>query len=106
MILLGARRVGKTELKKNYLQTIPDESYLQLNGEDINDANLLKERSVANYKRLVLNIDLLVIDEAQTIPDIGFKQQSWRTIGSTKKYDVSFSIGTNGIFPIRKLQTN
>ena len=71
LILLGARRVGKTELIKNYLQTIPDESYLQLNGEDINDANLLKERSVTNYKRLLHNIDLLVIDEAQTIPDIG-----------------------------------
>lgn len=71
LILLGARRVGKTELIKNYLQTIPDGSYLQLNGEDINDANLLKERSVANYKRLLLNIDLLVIDEAQTIPEIG-----------------------------------
>ena len=71
LILLGARRVGKTEILKNYLQTIPDGSYLQLNGEDINDANLLKERSVANYKRLLLNIDLLVIDEAQTIPDIG-----------------------------------
>ncbi|MFV5690807.1 ATP-binding protein [Flavobacterium sp. LT1R49] len=71
LILLGARRVGKTELIKNYLQTIPDGSYLQLNGEDINDANLFKERSVANYKRLLHNIDLLVIDEAQTIPDIG-----------------------------------
>ncbi|MFV5687364.1 ATP-binding protein [Flavobacterium sp. ZT3R25] len=71
LILLGARRVGKTELIKNYLQTIPDGSYLQLNGEDINDANLLKERSVANYKRLLHTIDLLVIDEAQTIADIG-----------------------------------
>jgi predicted AAA+ superfamily ATPase len=71
LILLGARRVGKTELIKNYLQTIPTGSYLQLNGEDINDANLLKERSVANYKRLLHNIDLLVIDEAQTVPDIG-----------------------------------
>lgn len=71
LILLGARRVGKTELIKNYLQTILTESYLQLNGEDINDANLLKERSVINYKRLLHNINLLVIDEAQTIPDIG-----------------------------------
>jgi len=71
LILLGARRVGKTELIKNYLQTVPTGSYLQLNGEDINDANLLKERSVANYKRLLHNIDLLAIDEAQTILDIG-----------------------------------
>lgn len=71
LILLGARRVGKTELIKNYLKTVPVETYLQLNGEDINDANLLQERSVANYKRLLTNIDLLVIDEAQTIPEIG-----------------------------------
>lgn len=71
LILLGARRVGKTELIKNYLKTVPAETYLQLNGEDINDANLLQERSVVNYKRLLANIDLLVIDEAQTIPEIG-----------------------------------
>ena len=71
LILLGARRVGKTELIKNYLKDIPFESYLQLNGEDINDANLLQERSVTNYKRLLANIELLVIDEAQTIPEIG-----------------------------------
>ena len=71
LILLGARRVGKTELIKNYLKTVPAETYLQLNGEDINDASLLQERSVANYKRLLANIDLLVIDEAQTIPEIG-----------------------------------
>lgn len=71
LLLLGARRVGKTQLIKNYLETIPPESYLQLNGEDINDANLLKERTVNNYKRLLANVNLLVIDEAQNIPEIG-----------------------------------
>ncbi|KAB1157074.1 ATP-binding protein [Flavobacterium luteum] len=71
LILLGARRVGKTELIKNYLSTIPKESYLQLNGEDVEDSNLLKERSITNYSRLLSNVKLLVIDEAQNIPDIG-----------------------------------
>jgi hypothetical protein len=71
LILLGARRVGKTELINNYLQNIPIGSFLKLNGEDINDASLLKERSFINYQRLLSNIDLLVIDEAQIIPDIG-----------------------------------
>ena len=71
LILLGARRVGKTDLIKNYLETIPKEDFLQLNGEDINDSNLLKERSVSNYSRLLANVKLLVIDEAQNIPDIG-----------------------------------
>jgi predicted AAA+ superfamily ATPase len=71
LVLLGARRVGKTALIKNYLETIPADSYLQLNGEDIKDIKLLKERSVSNYKKLLSNVPLLVIDEAQHIPDIG-----------------------------------
>lgn len=71
LILLGARRVGKTAFIKNYLATIPKNDYLHLNGEDIQDADLLKERSVANYKRLLNKVKLLVIDEAQNIPDIG-----------------------------------
>lgn len=71
LILLGARRVGKTAFIKNYLQNIPKTDYLQLNGEDIDDASLLKERSVSNYSRLLANVKLLVIDEAQNIPDIG-----------------------------------
>lgn len=71
LVLLGARRVGKTAFIKNYLSQLPKQEYLQLNGEDIQDANLLKERSVSNYRRLLANTKLLVIDEAQNIPDIG-----------------------------------
>jgi len=71
LILLGARRVGKTDLIKKYLSEIPKKDCLHLNGEDIDDANLLKERSVNNYSRLLANVKLLVIDEAQNIPEIG-----------------------------------
>lgn len=71
LILLGARRVGKTWLIKDFLKTQPENTFLELNGEDVNDANLLKERSVTNYKRLLSGIELLVIDEAQHIPEIG-----------------------------------
>ncbi len=70
LILLGARRVGKTQLIKKYLENA-DEKVLQLNGEDVNDARLLEERSLANYSKLLQNISLLVIDEAQNITDIG-----------------------------------
>lgn len=70
LILLGARRVGKTQLIRKYLENA-DEKVLQLNGEDVNDARLLEERSVANYSKLFHNISLLVIDEAQNISDIG-----------------------------------
>ena len=71
LILLGARRVGKTAFIKNYLSTIPESEYLQLNGEDMDDAALLKERSIINYTRLLADKKLLVIDEAQNIPEIG-----------------------------------
>ena len=71
VILLGARRVGKTELINHYLAQFPKENYLQLNGDDVKDIELITERSVSNYQRLLNNISLLVIDEAQNIPEIG-----------------------------------
>ncbi len=71
LILLGARRVGKTQLIKSYIKDHLKSGYLQLNGEDINDAKLLEERSVVNYKRLLAGVEVLIIDEAQHIPKIG-----------------------------------
>lgn len=71
LILLGAHRVGKTQLIKKFLEEHPNYSTLQLNGEDLTDARLLRERTVANYKRLLRGVDLLVVDEAQAVPDIG-----------------------------------
>ncbi len=71
LILLGARRVGKTEFIKYYLRNVQKENYLSLNGEDFNDQKLLQERTKINYKRIFSGISLLVIDEAQHIPEIG-----------------------------------
>lgn len=70
LVLLGARRVGKTQLIKKYLETT-SENVLHLNGEDKNDARLLANRTLENYKRVFTNIQLLVIDEAQDIDEIG-----------------------------------
>lgn len=72
LLILGARRVGKTKLISIFLEDYPKDSLLKLNGEDLNDVALLKDRSVKNYQRLTQGIDLLVIDEAQHIPDIGY----------------------------------
>lgn len=47
--------------------------FLYLNGEDEDTHQLLAQRTVANYKRVLNGNDLLVIDEAQNIPDIGKK---------------------------------
>lgn len=69
-MLLGPRRSGKTTFVRDFLKTTDPLQTLVLNGEDVVDAALLQERSVANYSRLLAGKTLLVIDEAQHIPDI------------------------------------
>ncbi len=71
VVLLGARRIGKTSLVKKIIAELGQEKVLQLNGEDMATAEILKQRTVENYKRLLGNYTLLVIDEAQKIEDIG-----------------------------------
>ena len=70
IILLGARRVGKTFLLKDIANTHTGK-VLFLNAEDITNQQLLKEKTIINYKRLLQGIDLLIIDEAQIMPGIG-----------------------------------
>lgn len=69
-VLLGPRRVGKTFLLKEYLKDSNEKSIFW-NGEDFAVHELLKRRSIQNYKNLIENNELLIIDEAQKIPDIG-----------------------------------
>jgi uncharacterized protein len=69
-LLFGTRRVGKTFLiKKIIAQTKYKVLFLQ--GEDIDTQLLLETKSVANYQRILTNIELLIIDEAQALPNIG-----------------------------------
>lgn len=71
-LLLGARRVGKTALLRAIHEKIGSKS-LWLNGEDADVHKLLEERTIANYKRLLQGYELLIIDEAQFVPDMGRK---------------------------------
>jgi predicted AAA+ superfamily ATPase len=70
VVLLGPRRVGKTILIEQILEKV-EEPYLLMSGEDITVLELLKRRSIQNYTNLLQGKRLLVIDEAQKIPDIG-----------------------------------
>lgn len=70
VVIYGARRVGKTTLINNILEEISDDHIL-LNGDDLSTIDMLKDRKVENYRKILGNIRLLVIDEAQSIPDIG-----------------------------------
>jgi len=70
ILILGTRRVGKTflinSIQKNYQSKL-----LFLNGEDFDVQEVIKNRSTSNYKRLIGNNRLIIIDEAQSIPEIG-----------------------------------
>ena len=72
VLIFGARRVGKTVLMRQLVSGFTGRT-MMLNGEDYDTAALLEERTVANYRHLLEGVDLLAIDEAQNIPDIGSK---------------------------------
>ena len=69
LIIYGARQVGKTTLVKKFL---PANRSLYLNGDFIDDAEKL-DKPTRDMVSQFENIDLLVIDEAQNIKDIGLK---------------------------------
>jgi len=69
IIIYGARQVGKTTLVKKFLNF---EKSLYLNGDFIDDAEKLDKVTKEMVSRFS-SIDLLVIDEAQNIKDIGLK---------------------------------
>jgi predicted AAA+ superfamily ATPase len=73
VVVLGARRVGKTELLHAFVKTLHGHRYLFMNGEDQNTIDILQNRSKANYARLLNGLEYLIIDEAQHIPEIGLK---------------------------------
>lgn len=70
VVLLGARRVGKTFLIKEIMNKAA-EPYLFLNGEEFSTRKLLERRTVKNYLAVLGDKKLLIIDEAQKIPEIG-----------------------------------
>lgn len=71
VLIFGARRIGKTWLLKTLIKDLK-EPYILLNGEDAYTSELLSVRSIANYKRLMGKVKVLIIDEAQKVKDIGW----------------------------------
>lgn len=69
LVLYGARQVGKTTLIKSILGRFSRTLYLQ--GDDPKDTPLLERRSAKELAELVSGYELVVIDEAQRIKDIG-----------------------------------
>lgn len=69
LVLYGARQVGKTTLIKSIMAKFKKPLYLQ--GDDPKEAILLEHRSAKELSDIVSGYDIVVIDEAQRIRDIG-----------------------------------
>src|SRR5580692_6798637 len=70
IMLYGTRRTGKTTIIE-HITARRGGDVLLLQGEDMQVASLLQIRTVANYSRLTKGKKIVIIDEAQVIPEIG-----------------------------------
>lgn len=70
VILYGPRQVGKTTLVKTLIGQLPYRS-LSINADELRYIEVLSSRNLNQLKGLVSGYELLFIDEAQRVPDIG-----------------------------------
>jgi len=72
VVLVGARRTGKTVLLKEIMKAV-NEPNLMLSGEDYRTSEMLSNKGILEYKQLLGDKRFLIIDEAQKIENIGRK---------------------------------
>jgi predicted AAA+ superfamily ATPase len=70
VVIYGARQVGKTTLVNHLVSELPLKA-LRIDAEDARYTEVLSEKHVERLKSLLAGYELVVIDEAQQIPDIG-----------------------------------
>jgi len=70
IVLYGARQVGKTTLITELLKKNPCKKLI-INADEKKYIDLLSSRDFDKMKLLVSGYDILFIDEAQRVPDIG-----------------------------------
>jgi len=70
LMLYGTRRTGKTTIIENIVSKHAEDTLL-LQGEDMQVSEILQRRTIANYSQLTAGKKIIIIDEAQTIPEIG-----------------------------------
>ncbi len=70
ILLLGPRQVGKTTLVKRLAEQLTP-SFLYLNGDELNVQNSLQTPTISFLRAYLGSSKVIVIDEAQRIPDVG-----------------------------------
>ena len=72
VLLYGPRRVGKTTLLNEFADEMKNKEKIKfVNGENLIIQKELSAQSIEKLKSFVGNTELLIIDEAQKIPNIG-----------------------------------
>lgn len=70
VMLYGTRRTGKSTIIENIADKFKNDALL-LQGEDMDVANLLQKRTIANFKKITRGKKIIIVDEAQAVPEIG-----------------------------------
>jgi hypothetical protein len=70
LILLGPRQCGKTTLLKSISEKLT-KPFIWFNGDNPGDARLIENSSLERLKNIIGKKEVLIIDEAQDIPNIG-----------------------------------
>lgn len=70
LVIYGARQVGKTTLVRELMREYSGK-VLEINADNMPFLEALSSRNLGQLKGLVQGYDLLFIDEAQRVPDIG-----------------------------------
>ncbi len=119
VVLYGARRTGKTTLLHEFLKS-EEEPYLLVSGEDIAVQGYLSSQSVEKLTAFLGRNRLLVVDEAQKVPQIGLNLKlivdhipGVRVIATgSSSFDLARSIGepltgrksTLKLFPLAQME--
>jgi uncharacterized protein len=119
LVIYGPRRVGKTTLIQEYISKTPYRYRLET-GDNIKIADILSSRDLDRIQEFVGGYELIIIDEAQIIPNIGMglkmivdANPSIRLIATgSSSFDLSNQIGepltgrkhTITLFPISQLE--
>lgn len=69
IVILGARQVGKTTMIKQLLPT--GSRFISLNCDDLDDLQMVEDKTSTELKSLFENYDFVFIDEAQRIHNVG-----------------------------------
>ena len=71
VIVYGSRQVGKTTLVETVLESYSDKKILYIDGDKTNTYRAISSRNSRDLEMMMSGFDIVFIDEAQRIPEIG-----------------------------------